>query len=274
MLSIELQPFLKWPGGKRWLVERIISNISLEPGKRYIEPFLGSGALFFALQPQQAIISDVNRELIELFLVMRDKPDELKKRMINHQKKHCHEYYYEIRASHPKTDVNRAARMLYLNRTCFNGMYRVNKSGEFNVPIGSKNNCVYDIDRFVDYSNALKDAEICNKDFESIIDRAEYGDFIFADPPYASGGREIFTKYNDKLFTWDDQIRLFSSLKNAKDMGAHIISTNVYCEKLIDMYESVGFHVTSADRQCLIAGNAEKRKSVQELIVSTEEMGK
>lgn len=81
MLSIELQPFLKWPGGKRWLVERIISNISLEPGKRYIEPFLGSGVLFFALQPQQAIISDLNRELIELFLVMRDKPDELKKRI-------------------------------------------------------------------------------------------------------------------------------------------------------------------------------------------------
>ena len=269
---MDLQPFLKWPGGKRWLVDKVERNIVLAPGKRYIEPFLGSGAVFFAIKPHQALLSDINSELIELFLVMRDKPLELKEKMIWHQKHHCKDYYYLIRAKQPRTDVNRAARMLYLNRTCFNGMYRVNRSGKFNVPIGSKSNCIYDIDCFSDYSELLKTAEICNRDFEEIINRAQPGDCIFADPPYVAGERIIFSKYNDKLFTWNDQIRLFSALNLAKEKNVHIISTNVYCEELLEMYEKAGFNVISINRPCMIAGNPEKRKFVQELIVSTEPM--
>lgn len=272
MANIALQPFLKWPGGKRWLVDKVVSNISLAPENKYIEPFLGSGAVFFALQPKQALLSDINSELIELFLVMRDKPFELQEKMIWHQKHHSNDYYYSTRAKQPRTDVNRAARMLYLNRTCFNGMYRVNKFGKFNVPIGSKGNCIYDIDSFSDYAELLKTAEICNKDFEEIINMAQPGDYIFADPPYAVGERIIFTKYNDKLFTWNDQIRLFSALNLAKEKNVHIISTNVYCKELFEMYSKAGFNVISINRPCMIAGNPEKRRSVQELIVSTEPM--
>lgn len=273
MTSERVQPFLRWPGGKRWLVNDLADGITLLPGKKYIEPFLGGGALFFAKQPQKAILSDINPEIVNLFVVMRDKPNELRKRMINHQKNHCKDYYYSVRSQKPKSDVNKAARTLYLNRTCFNGLYRVNKSGEFNVPIGSKNNCIYDIDCFNDYSRVLKNAQICSDDFETTIAKAEEGDFIFADPPYAVNSKDVFTKYNDKLFTWDDQIRLFKTLVEARNKGVIIISTNALSEELVDLYKSENFGVCRIERHCSMAGNPNKRKKIEELLVFSECIG-
>ncbi len=273
MTNDRITPFLKWPGGKRWLVDRIVDKIRLCQDGQYIEPFVGSGAVFFALRPSRAILSDVNSELIGLYVVMRDHPEELQRYMIRHQKHHSKEYYYEIRSKHPRTAVSRAARMLYLNRTCFNGMYRVNRFGNFNVPIGSKSDCVYDIDLFPEYSKALKNTEILVSDFEKVISRAEKNDFVFADPPYAVSGKNVFTKYNDKLFTWGDQVRLFNSLKQARDNGVHVLSTNAFCEGLVEMYESEGFFLSRIQRPCSIAGDPNKRKMVDELIISTERFG-
>lgn len=113
----KMMPFLKWPGGKRWIVEKLIKNIPSFEGK-YIEPFLGSGALFFALKPDGAVLSDINEDLMEVYFAMRDYPNELREKMLYHQKNHCKEYYYKVRATKPRTEINRAARFLYLNRTC------------------------------------------------------------------------------------------------------------------------------------------------------------
>ena len=266
-----IQPFLKWPGGKRWLIEWLIDDVSIKSGK-YIEPFLGGGAFFFALQPECAIISDINKELIELYKVMRDCPDALREKMIYHQKHHDAKYYYKMRAMHPRTPINRAARMLYLNRTCFNGMYRVNKKGDFNVPIGSKTNCIYDIDLFCQYADILKKAEIVQSDFADTIMRAETGDCLFADPPYAVGDNNLFVKYNNVLFSWNDQMRLFEALKTARNKGVNVISTNAFCGVIKEMYLNEHFYVYEVERHCSIAGNPNKRKITKELVVSTSEI--
>lgn len=261
-------PFLKWPGGKRWLTQKIINKMPKIEGK-YIEPFLGGGALFFALQPSNATISDINSELIETYMIMRDHPKELREKMLYHQRHHCKEYYYKMRATRPRTSVNRAGRFLYLNRTCFNGMYRVNGKGEFNVPKGSKDYFINDIDMFEKYAKVLRNIEIQVNDFSVIIDSSNSGDFIFADPPYAMNNGTQFVKYNDELFTWDDQKRLFYSLQQAYKRGVHIVLTNVFCEEIEKMYRDAGFYVTELVRSCSISGKVSKRQKVKELLISS-----
>lgn len=270
-MTNSIKPFLKWPGGKRWLIEKIIQSISVS-NCTYYEPFLGGGSFFFAIQPERAVLSDINAELIELFSIMRDRPDELKSKMIYHNNHHSAEYYYKIRKMQPRTSLTRAARLLYLNRTCFNGMYRVNKQGHFNVPLGSKNNCIYDIEDFQLYSKILKKSALYCADFEQTINLAKKDDLIFADPPYAVNDREIFTKYNDTLFSWNDQERLFESLSKSKSRGVNIVTTNAYFEDIKTMYLQDGFYGYVVDRISSIAGNPCKRKKVRELVFSTMEI--
>lgn len=272
MKDKKLSPFLKWPGGKRWFANHCLGIIPAEYNN-YYEPFLGGGAVFFALQPQKAVISDINSELINLYIVMRDKPHELKKLMNQHQCAHCETYYYQVRENSYNTELEKAARFLYLNRTCFNGMYRVNKKGKFNVPIGTKNNCIYDIDLFDEYAQILKEANIFTDDFEKTIAKAQKGDLIFADPPYAvQKYQDGFIKYNDQLFTWNDQERLFICLKEARKRGAIIILTNVNCKEIREMYISGGFFIKDIKRVSTIAGNATKRGVITELLITSYEV--
>lgn len=267
----KMTPFLKWPGGKRWIVEKLIKNIPSFEGK-YIEPFLGSGALFFALKTDGADLSDINEDLMEVYFAMRDYPNELRDKMLYHQKNHCKEYYYKVRATKPRTEINRAARFLYLNRTCFNGMYRVNSKGEFNVPKGSKDDCVYDIDKFERYAELLQKTQIMTEDFAKAISLAGSGDVVFADPPYAMINNSQFLKYNEQLFNWDDQERLLRELKNASQRGANILVTNVYCEEIKKMYLEAGFWVSEESRICSIAGKSEKRGAIKELLISSHKI--
>lgn len=272
MKDKKLSPFLKWPGGKRWFANHYLEIIPAEYNN-YYEPFLGGGSVFFALRPQKAVISDINSELINLYIVMRDKPHELKKLMNQHQCAHCQTYYYQVRESSYNTELEKAARFLYLNRTCFNGMYRVNKQGKFNVPIGTKNNCIYDIDLFDEYAQILKEANIFTDDFEKTIAKAQKGDLIFADPPYAvQKNQDGFIKYNDQLFTWNDQERLFICLNEAKKRGAIIILTNVNCKEVREMYISGGFFIKDIKRVSTIAGNATKRGVITELLITSYEV--
>ena len=262
-------PFLKWPGGKRWLMANYGSYFPSE-FNTYFEPFLGGGAAFFFLQPDKAVLSDINGELIGLYSIMRDKPAELAELLTSHQAKHSNEYYYAIRDTEFCDPLQSAARLLYLNRMCFNGMYRVNKSGKFNVPIGTKSNCVYDIDLFKDYSAVLKNAELLQSDFATTICRAKENDLIFADPPYTiSDKQSSFIKYNDHLFTWQDQKRLFHALYDAKLRGSYILSTNACFEDLKQLYVSSGFYVKVVHHHSLISGKAEKRRVQDELLISS-----
>lgn len=269
MKDESMSPFLKWPGGKRWLVNQLVPHIKQYKGG-YFEPFLGSGALFFALCPQLATISDINYELIELYTIMRDEPEKLKELLLYHQKRHCSDYYYEMRNKNPRKAINRAGRFLYLNRTCFNGMYRVNKYGKFNVPKGSKNNIIFDIDQFRKYSDILKKVTIMHADFELVISMTKKDDFIFADPPYAMKSGDGFTKYNENLFTWEDQKRLLSLLIEAKERGVHIILTNAACSDIYTLYKEAGFIIYEISRICSIAGDSKKRGRIDEYVISTD----
>lgn len=264
-----MNSFLKWPGGKKWFVNKF-KELFPTNYNNYYEPFLGGGSVFFEIAPHNAILSDINDDLISLFEVMRDSNEDLISRLNQHQNKHSKEYYYSLRKIEPIDKIERAARMLYLNRTCFNGMYRVNKSGKFNVPIGSKVDCLYDINKFDEYSKALKNTVLLRSDFSEVIARTKLNDLIFADPPYTvSHNQNSFIKYNEILFSWEDQLRLLNNLSDAKDRGVNVISTNAYFDKIIDMYEERGFCITKLERHSNLASNISKRRQTEELLITS-----
>ncbi|MFN4275105.1 MAG: DNA adenine methylase [Ferrovibrio sp.] len=261
-----LVPPLKWAGGKRWFVE---NHRKLLPEKyeRYIEPFVGSGALFFSLKPNQAILSDTNKELICFYEQLRASPIELFNKLKAHHRKHSKEYYYKIRSSKPTSALGQAARFIYLNRTCWNGLYRVNLKGEFNVPIGTKTSAILDTDNFTLASELLKRAKLYTSDFEAIIDKARKNDFIFVDPPYTvKHNKNGFIKYNQHLFSWDDQIRLSKSLIRAAERGAKVLLLNANHTSVRNLYSSYGRRVT-LERSSVLAANSQRRGSTEELAV-------
>jgi len=264
----EVLPFLKWAGGKRWLVSKYYS-IFPSSYNRYIEPFLGSGAVFFKLQPSKSILSDINKELIETFMALRVDWKKVVKKLKEHHEKHSKDYYYKIRRSEPSSIYDRAAWLIYLNRTCWNGLYRVNLKGEFNVPMGTKTNVTRPKDDFSAVSRLLQKAEIIHSDFESIIERAQERDLLFIDPPYSvKHGDNGFVKYNEELFSWDDQVRLRDSLVRARERGAYIIMTNVPHRSVKDLYSLYReyFEYDYLVRGSLIAADASKRGAYRELI--------
>lgn len=269
MNKSELSSFLKWPGGKRWLTPKF-RQLFPSNYNRYFEPFLGGAAAFFFLNPSQAIISDVNCELINLYRVMRDNPIELANTLREHQNMHCKEYYYFLRSQNYDDSLQSASRLLYLNRTCYNGMYRVNKSGQFNVPIGTKQNCIFDIALFPEYSRRLRKAEIIACDFDNVISVADENDLVFCDPPYTiAHNQNSFIKYNEQLFTWNDQERLHESLCSARSRGAIVVATNANFNKLKSMYTDSGFFIEVVERFSSISGKVANRKNQEELLISS-----
>lgn len=261
-----LEPFLKWAGGKRWLVSQ---HLSIFPSQfnRYIEPFLGSGAVFFTLRPEKAILCDINKELIETYTAIRQDWKGVYKALKKHHKNHSEAYYYRIRASKPKTLHSRASRFIYLNRTCWNGLYRVNLNGEFNVPIGTKKDVLLASDDFSEVSRLLQNVQLIPDDFEVVIDKAEEGDLLFVDPPYTVKHSDNgFIKYNEKLFCWDDQVRLSACLKRAKDREANIILTNAQHTSIEELYKD-SFEIIRVKRNSIIAADPTKRKMCSELII-------
>lgn len=256
--GVDVVPFLKWAGGKRWLVNS--SRIPVPKSfNRYFEPFLGSGAVFFAVQPERAYLSDINEELIVLYCVMRDYPKELTRLMEIHHSKHCKDYYYRVRDRNPKDPIKKAARFLYLNRTCWNGLYRVNLQGKFNVPLGTKSSVILDTDDFLALSKMLSKANICAADFEKAINLTDENDLLFVDPPYTvQHNCNNFLRYNENIFSWSDQERLRNSLLRAKTRGVQIIITNADHPSVRELYKSVGeYHQLT--RSSVLAGKKEKR---------------
>lgn len=259
-------PFLKWAGGKRWLVRDLDNLVGAFSG-RYIEPFAGSAAVFFALTPGRAILSDANEELIETYKAIAKNWRLVVKHLKHHHELHSHDYYYEMRASRPRGQFERAAKFIYLNRTCWNGLYRVNRKGEFNVPIGTKASVLLESDDFEVISEALAGAELLTSDFEVQIDRAEEGDFVFVDPPYTVKHKfNGFVKYNEQLFAWSDQVRLRDALWRAKRRGARILLTNADHESIRGLYDS-DFELCEVSRFSSIAGKGAARGSYPELLI-------
>lgn len=259
-------PFLKWAGGKRWLVDRYFSYLDVQHN-RFIEPFLGSGAVFFRLMPKTAILCDKNEQLIETYSAIRDDWALVERYLHDHHRKHSKEYYYEVRSKRPRSPASRAARFIYLNRTCWNGLYRVNLSGEFNVPIGTKINAVLETDDFEYISQLLSSVELLAGDFELALSQAGDGDFVFIDPPYTvKHNFNGFVKYNESIFSWDDQVRLRDCVASASARGAKVIVTNACHESIKEIYRDVG-EVEVLSRASVIAGKRGARGRYEEVVI-------
>lgn len=258
---------MKWAGGKRWFVQ---THPEFLPGvfNTYIEPFLGGGSVYFHLGPRRAILGDANPDLICAYHGVQAFPREVEEQLRRHHAKHNSEYYYQVRDSEPDNLPERAARVIYLNRTCFNGIYRVNRLGKFNVPVGSRSQVVFETDDFSATSRLLRSARIYLSDFERTIERAKEGDLIFADPPYTvRHNNNGFVKYNENLFSWTDQIRLAEALRRARDHGVMVVSTNAAHDTVRELYEPHGFETRVVSRFSAIAADATKRKTFDELVV-------
>ncbi|MBO9695914.1 MAG: Dam family site-specific DNA-(adenine-N6)-methyltransferase [Sphingopyxis sp.] len=260
-----MKPFIKWAGGKRWLLNDPSFRLPRFSG-RYIEPFLGGGAIFFALGPSQAILSDVNERLIATYRSIRDEWQLVQASLAEFQMKHSKEFYYAERARQYAAPHLRAAQFLYLNRTCFNGLYRENLKGQFNVPIGTKTQVTLPDDDFEKASQLLARADLRSGDFEAVVAEARKDDLVFLDPPYTTAHNcNGFVKYNQKIFTWDDQKRLMAAIGNAKQRGAKVVLTNADHASIHDLYLKLG-EPTVVARPSVIAGSASSRRSTTEAL--------
>jgi DNA adenine methylase len=236
--------------------------------KKYVEPFLGGGAVFFSLLPLNAILSDSNQKLVETYLAIRTNWKLVWRYLLVHQAKHSRAYYYSCRSKTLSSPFSRAAQFIYLNRACWNGLYRVNLEGAFNVPIGTKDTIIFDTDDFESISEALQSATLRHSDFEKTINLAMKDDFIFVDPPYTvNHNTNGFLKYNERIFTWQDQERLRASLARARDRGAKILITNADHKSIHGLYDGFG-KMIAVPRFSVLAGDASYRKPSTELIVS------
>ena len=265
------QPFLKWAGGKRWLFAKY-AHVLPTNYKTYIEPFLGGGAMFFGLQPTRAILSDLNPELIATYRAIKKNWHEVRTALKRHHGRHTPNYYYRMRSKTIADPIERAARFVYLNRTCWNGLYRVNKQGAFNVPVGTKTSVCLSSDDFEHVHSLLRHARLISSDFEQVIAMAGSGDFVFADPPYTTlHSNNGFVKYNEKLFAWADQVRLHSCLLRAQQRGATVVATNADHSSIRDLYSGT-FHVRALRRASVIASDSKYRQDIGELLITAGEV--
>ncbi|MEC5397364.1 DNA adenine methylase [Uliginosibacterium sp. H1] len=257
---------LKWAGGKRHILPHL-TKFFLQGHLRYFEPFLGGGAAYFAFCPHKPFISDSNAELVNTYEAIRSDPAGVHRLYQRHRRQHSKEYYYSVRASQPRSSHGTAARMIYLNQACFNGLYRVNQRGEFNVPIGSKRPTDFSLHQFTSWAHKLRGAQIRPLDFEESISRSKPGDFIFADPPYAlSSANGSFLRYNEKIFSWDDQLRLFNCLKKAVHRGVRVVATNASEPAIIELYAQI-FDVREVRTKSYIAADSRHRGMGKEILI-------
>lgn len=263
--SISLKPFIKWAGGKRWLTADPTFSLPDFTG-RYIEPFLGGAAVFFHTAPSEAILSDVNPRLIEVYQTVRDDWQRVLLELKRLQRLHSRTFYYEERSRKRTTPHTRTAQFLYLNRTCFNGLYRENLKGIFNVPIGTKDKVIFEDENFAEISSVLSRASIRTADFEETIAQASDGDLVFADPPYTTAhNMNGFVKYNQNIFSWQDQIRLRDVLLEAAGRGAKVVLTNADHESIHKLYGSKGLY-RPIGRASVMAGKSAYRSKTTEAV--------
>ena len=269
-LEKETYPIVKWVGGKRQLMFELLKNMP-KSYSRYFEPFIGGGALFFELQPENAYISDMNEELINLYSVVRDNVYELIEDLNKHEV--SKEYFLEIR-NIDRTDeyknlsnVQRASRFIYLNRTCFNGLYRVNSQGQFNVPFGNyKNPRIVDENNLLNCSELLKKTEIKCADFSDILTKVKKSDFVYFDPPYVPlNETSSFTSYTKDGFDMDMQFKLREVCDELDSMGVMFMLSNSDTKFVNELYSNYEIKKVFASRA--VNANAEGRGKITEVLV-------
>ncbi len=233
-------PFLRWPGGKRWLPFHLVNLLAGVRFNRYFEPFLGGGAVFFALQPARSLLSDINGDLIKTYRQVRSCPRMLEERL--GAMKSDRATYDTVRADAPTSALDSAVRFLYLNRTGFAGIYRTNRRGEFNVPYGGgmRTAAVLSESQLLRKASApLRSAGLRIADFEDILDSAEGGDLVYCDPTYSVVHNDNgFVRYNEPIFSWADQRRLAAAAFRARRRGATVIVSNADHSSVTELYRS------------------------------------
>jgi DNA adenine methylase len=262
-------PFVKWAGGKRLLLPKLLPLLpSLEAGRRYSEPFLGGGAVFFALQPERALLADLNAELIEVFAAVQDDVEAVVEAL--QPLKNDEDTYYRVRRSRPRKAATRAARFIYLNKTCFNGLYRVNTRGDFNVPFGRHGQqlLVCDVDQLTAASRALASAELAVGDFGATGRRARAGDVVYFDPPYTTAhSNNGFIEYNQRVFSWADQRRLARNALALVRRGVHVAISNADHPAITALYADRAFCLHRISRWSTMAGKPQHRFPATELLI-------
>lgn len=266
------RPFLKWAGGKGRLIQQYEKYFP-EGYKTYYEPFLGGGAVFFHLQPSAAVLTDINAELITTYRCVRDHVDDLITLLQEHKKQHNPYYYYDLRANTQFTDLKIAARFIYLNKTCFNGLYRVNSQGKFNVPIGRyKNPGICNEELLRAASKALSGVEIKQADFKEVLNHAKSSDdFVFFDPPYYPiSSTSYFTAYSRNSFHKKDQEDLRDICVELASRGVKVMVCNSDCEEIEKIYKDINFKLHKIKAARTINSNVKNRGMIYELLITSD----
>lgn len=260
-------PFLRWAGGKRWLLQKIPEVLGPFQVGRYHEPFLGGGSIFFGLGPPgRSYLSDLNEELIETYQVVRGHPVEVARALHRHRNRLDH--YYRVRDQRPKDPVARAARFIYLNHTSFNGVYRVNLDGRYNVPFGNRESPNFPtVNELVAISSRLRNVAFGAGDFAEALTKVKAGDLVFLDPPYTvAHNLNGFVKYNQRLFSFDDQRRLRAVVDEIRARKAFYLLTNAAhasISKLFDIAEDRRIEVA---RRNVVGGKNATRGTATEFL--------
>ncbi|MCK4731578.1 MAG: Dam family site-specific DNA-(adenine-N6)-methyltransferase [Methanophagales archaeon] len=262
---MKVKPFLKWAGGKTKLIYHLLDFVP-ENFNNYFEPFLGGGSLYFALKPKKAYLSDINEELINTYAQVKNNVETLMFHLRG--MKYNKNFYYKIRSKDIKDEIHKAAKFIYLNKTCWNGLYRVNSKGEFNVPFGKfKNPRIYDEENLNNISKLLKHAEIRVADFQDIVAMASRDDFIYFDPPFVtSANNNRFIKYSSRIFSIEDQFRLKEVMEELSNKGCKIVVSNADHWIIKEYFKD--FNINRVERKSLIAADKRKRRTITELIIT------
>ena len=274
-LVVAPHPFLKWAGGKRHLLPELLKRVP-ESFNTYYEPFLGGGALFFALQPKRAILSDVNDELVTTYQVVKSKVDNLLLRLRELERGHVKEglkHYLKVREDSLSVEarVAVASRMIYLNKTCFNGLYRVNLEGKFNVPMGkfATPPLICDEANLRACSVALKgDVTVLCDDYKMALCVPDPGDFVYLDPPYLPRTSASFTKFTKEGFGLKEHIELAKWVRKLKERGVHILLSNAGTKTVRDLYPERFFKVEEVAGRRSISCHSDTREPVTEFLIS------
>ena len=273
---LRAKPFVKWAGGKRSIIKKL-TNLAPEEFKTYYEPFVGGGALLYELQPKKAVINDYNTELMNVYECIKDenKFANMCSELNKHETNHSEEYYYEIRdldrdkkKFNKLADYKRAARTIYLNKACFNGLYRVNSKNEFNVPSGKKAKVnTYDGPNLgiIHCLLNFNDIKLLSTDFEEAVKNAKKGDFIYFDPPYDSD-TSTFNSYTENGFGKEEQKRLAEVFKDLDKRGCYVMLSNYNTKLIKELYKDFNFNYVEAQRN--IGASSKNRGKVEEVIIT------
>lgn len=265
-----IKPFIRWAGGKQNLVQKLSAKIITKNVDNYYEPFLGAGSLFFFNDFKNGVLSDINPHLINAYVSIKDSAELVSDRLMFHKTKLDREYYYKIREEFnrdkDKFTIDQAANFIFLVHTSFNGIYRVNKKGEYNVPFGKIKPAIPNLSHLTQIQNKLKSIEIKNLMYEDVLDKIKQNDFVYFDPPYPPLSKtSFFQHYSVNKFPESQQVELADYAKELDKKGVHIMISNAETPEIAELYKSWNIEKVSTYRY---VNCKSQRNSINELIIT------